>query len=152
MKKDCCCKPSVQGVAHSPESKASVPQGKAPSDNFSIKWEEKGDKSTILSKWMWLSKHGETQPPSTIAQGGWVLPLAVTNKAAVSSYHWKIHSTSVRGIFKEKLQIFHACTSLKHSWRKIREEACNVTLIYATVKSCVVKSSWVINHIYHWQH
>lgn len=107
MKKDCCCKPGVQGVAHSPESKASVPQGKAPSDIFSIKWEEKGDKSTILSKWMWLSKHGETQPPSTIAQGGWLLPLAVTNKAAVSSYHWKIHSTSVRGIFKEKPQIFH---------------------------------------------
>lgn len=52
VKKDCCCKPSVRGTAHSPQCKAPVSQRKAVSDIFSIKWDvkERGDKSIILSK------------------------------------------------------------------------------------------------------
>lgn len=151
VKQKCCCKPGIQRSVHSSQKTTSVSWGKVLSYIFSIK--EKGE----MKAW------------SSVNECDW----AMTGNTQKSSLNWmtfttgchkqtqlmhllitgKIYYTSVRERDKEKKidLINNACTSFKHSWRKITGEVCNVTLIYAIGKKWVVKSSWVINHIYQWQ-
>lgn len=119
--------------------------------NFQHKRERRNE-SMIFCKWMWLSndwQYSEIQPhwmtfTTRCHKQKKLMHLLITGK---------MYYTSVRERDKEKKIDFinNARTSFKHSWRKITGEVCNVTLIYAIGKKWVVKSSWVINHIYQWQ-